>query len=128
MGNALNNRVQESGWRKRKRRWIAPAVSMLAASVFSLGAQTQIDLASQGKRVDFSGASTTKPSKTGTALPGTCSIGESFFKLDAAPGANMFGCTATNVWTQMSGSGGGSGLPSMSGQANKVLSNDGTSP
>jgi len=124
MGDAGNNRILEIGRRTRKRKWIAAAVCMLAASVFSLEAQTQIDLASQGKRVDFSGASTTKPSKMGTALPGTCSTGESFFKLDAAPGANLYGCTGTNSWTQMSA--GGGSLPSMGGQANKVLSNDGS--
>ena len=133
MANALNNPVLETGWRECKRSWIATTasrcgcagitVSILAVSVFSLGAQTQIDLASQGKRVDFSGASTTKPSKMGTALPGTCSTGETFFKMDAVPGQNLYGCTATNVWTQMSSA---SSLPPVSGQSNKILSNDGT--
>ncbi|MDQ2901269.1 MAG: hypothetical protein M3Y07_15940 [Acidobacteriota bacterium] len=65
-------------------------------------AQTQVDLRSQTKSVDFSGASFTKPSKTGTTLPAHCGVGEYFFKIDAAAGQNVFGCTATDVWTGQS--------------------------
>jgi len=85
-------------------------------------AQTKIDLRTQGKSVDFSANTSTKPSKTGTAFPATCSIGETFFKTDAAAGANLYGCTATNIWTVQSGS----SLPAVGGNANKVLSNGGS--
>ena len=70
-------------------------------------AQTQIHLQTQSKAVDFANASSTRPAKTGTALPAACLVGEAFFKSNAAAGANLYGCTATNTWTQMSTSGGG---------------------
>ena len=70
-------------------------------------AQTRVDIRSQSKSVDFSAADSTKPFKTGTVLPASCSAGEAFFKSDAAPGANIYLCLATNLWTQAtSGSGG----------------------
>ncbi len=76
---------------------------------------------------DAGGASSTRPAKTGTSLPVACTVGDQYFKTDAAAGQNLFLCTAANTWTQISGgSGGGSSLPSMPGNANKVLSNDGS--
>jgi hypothetical protein len=56
---------------------------------------------------DASGAATTKPAKAGTTLPATCAVGEIFYKTDATPGSNLYGCTATNVWTGQGGGGGG---------------------
>jgi hypothetical protein len=85
--------------------------------------QTKIDLRTQGKSIDFSAAGTTRPSKTGTTLPATCGIGETFLKVDAPAGKNLFVCTAANVWTVQ-----GVELPDPTGKANRVLSNDGTSP
>lgn len=41
----------------------------------------------------------------GTAPPGTCTIGQVFFDTDATAGQNIYGCTATNVWTLIGGSG-----------------------
>jgi len=85
-----------------------------------LVAQTQIDLHTQAKRVDFSNASSTKPSKTGTVLPGACSVGETFVKTDAAAGANLYVCTAPNIWTVQGGT-----LPEYGvGSYGKVLAND----
>ena len=77
----------------------------LLAGVFVLAggplrAQTQVDLKTQTRNVDFSAASTTKPVKAGTALPATCTPGELFFKTNAAPGGNLYLCTALNTWTQ----------------------------
>jgi hypothetical protein len=66
-------------------------------------AQTRVDLQSQGKNADFSQATFTKPAKTGTALPATCGVGEFFFKTDAAPGFNLYGCTSVNLWTLEAG-------------------------
>lgn len=74
--------------------------------------QTQVDLRTQTKSVDFSAATSTRPLKTGTALPGTCTAGDMFFKTDATAGQNLYGCTATNTWSQQAGgtsSGGGTG-------------------
>lgn len=60
--------------------------------------------------VNFASAQSTVPMKTGTALPQSCSVGEAFFKTDAAAGSNIYLCTATNTWTQvLSGSSGGGG-------------------
>ncbi len=74
--------------------------------------QTKIDLRTQTKSVDFSGANSTKPSKTGTALPANCDVGETFLKTDAVPGQNLYACTATNVWTVQGGGGGTGGAVS----------------
>lgn len=86
-----------------------------------ISAQTTIN----GGRVikgawDASNAASSKPAKTGTALPQTCGIGEQFFKTDASQGQNLYFCTASNTWVQMtggggagSGSGGGSSAPSV---------------
>lgn len=77
--------------------------------------QTQIDLQAQGKNVDFSGAPTTRPLKSGVALPSTCAVGDMFFLTNVAAGANLYGCTSTNAWTlESSGSGGGSSVQNAS--------------
>jgi hypothetical protein len=99
-------------------------LALAAINGIAVFAQTKIDLRTQGKSVDFSSATSTKPSKTGTAFPATCSTGEIFFKTDAAAGSNLYACTATNIWTVQTGSG---GLPSVGGNANKILSNGGSS-
>ncbi len=59
--------------------------------------------------VDFSGAASTAPMKTGAALPASCSVGQAFFKTDAAAGQNIYLCTAANTWTQVQGSSGAGG-------------------
>ena len=42
----------------------------------------------------------------GASLPATCFTSQTFFLTSAAAGANWYGCTSTNTWTVMSGSGG----------------------
>jgi hypothetical protein len=71
--------------------------------------QTQIDLQAQARNVDFSMAATTRPMKSGTTLPNTCSVGEMFFLANATAGANLYGCAAANAWTLESSSSGGGG-------------------
>lgn len=56
---------------------------------------------------DLSGSAATKSMKAGTSLPGTCAVGELFYKTDATAGQNVYGCTATNTWTVQGGGGGG---------------------
>lgn len=58
---------------------------------------------------DASGATHTLPIKKGVAAskPATCTIGEEYFATDATAGTNEYYCTATNTWTQQTGSGGG---------------------
>lgn len=55
---------------------------------------------------DLSGSAATKSMKAGTSLPGTCAVGELFYKTDATAGQNVYGCTATNTWTVQGGGGG----------------------
>ena len=83
--------------------------------------QTQIDLRTQGKNIDFSSAARTRPSKTGTLVPAACTIGETFVKTDAAAGKNLYICTAADVWSVQ-----GVELPDPAGKANQVLTNDGS--
>jgi hypothetical protein len=63
------------------------------------GQLTQIDLRSQARDVDFSGANSTKPLQLGTGLPSTCALGAMYYRLDAPAGMNVYGCTATNSWS-----------------------------
>lgn len=96
---------------------------LLLAGVNLLG-QTAVDLRTQSKSVDFAAAPFTRPLETGTALPGVCSVGQMFFNTTAPAGQNMYGCTATNVWTLQAGGGsGGSGLPPQTGVAGYLTTN-----
>ena len=60
---------------------------------------TQLDLRMQSRDVDFSGSSATKPFKSGTGLPSSCGQGEMYYRMDAAAGMNVYGCTTSNSWT-----------------------------
>jgi hypothetical protein len=64
-----------------------------------VAAQTRVDLRTQSKSVDFSGAASTKPSQTGAILPLTCAIGQTFLNTAAQPGQNWYICTAANTWS-----------------------------
>jgi hypothetical protein len=74
-----------------------------------ISAQTQVDLRTQGKNVDFATAPSTKPVKTGVSVPLTCSVGELFFLTSAIAGSNLYACVATNSWALEAGGSGGSG-------------------
>lgn len=80
-------------------------LGLLAAVWNCAFAQTAVDLRSQARNVDFSGANYTKPFKAGSILPVSCSVGESFFKTDAPAGSNLYLCTSQNTWTAQSVSG-----------------------
>ena len=97
-------------------RWVCVAAAMIGAA----RGQTQIDLRTQGKNIDFSSAARTRPSKTGTSLPATCMVGETFLKTDAAAGRNSYVCTAANVWSMQ-----GIEVPDPAGKADHVLATDG---
>ncbi len=96
----------------RGSRRIGKAIVFLMAAAFAGAQTTQINLASQSKHVDFSGASATKPSKVAAAIPAVCSMGEIFFDSNAPAGQNLYGCTATNIWSQLGGNGAGAGMVS----------------
>lgn len=74
--------------------------ALLASSLFG---QTQINLSSQSRNADFTNFPYTRPFKTGTTLPSTCSMGDVFFNTTAVTGQNLFTCTATNTWKQQGG-------------------------
>src|SRR5260370_13771129 len=96
-------------------------VCVAAAMIGAARGQTQIDLRTQGKNIDFSSAARTRPSKTGTLVPTVCTIGETFVKTDAAAGKNLYICTAVNVWTVQ-----GVEVPDPTGKADQILTNDGS--
>lgn len=89
-----------------KRRYL-----ILMACVCELaGAQgTRVNLSAQAKSANLSNIGPTEPMQTGSSLPASCSVGQMFFLTTAAPGANIYACTATNIWSVIAGSGGGGG-------------------
>jgi hypothetical protein len=80
------------------------AALMLTGIVYG---QTQVDLRTQSKTVDFTLAPETRPVKMGTlnALPALCTVGDLYFATTAVPGANLYGCVAVNTWQVLSGGG-----------------------
>jgi hypothetical protein len=70
---------------------------------------TAIDLRAQSRNVDFTAAASTRPFKSGAALPASCSVGEMFYLSNATAGSNVYGCTASNSWTLEAGEGAQSG-------------------
>lgn len=68
--------------------------------------------------IDFSGAASSKPAKSGTSVPATCGVGEVYFKTDATAGQNLYWCTATNTWTRIGDMiYPGAGVPNSTGSA-----------
>lgn len=63
-----------------------------------------------GALVDFSASTVTTPTSVGTSLPGTCTVGQQFFKSNNSAGTELYFCTSTNTWTQATGGGGGGGV------------------
>jgi uncharacterized protein YdbL (DUF1318 family) len=109
--------MRQDGARKSLRQE-SLAVALLVASAMTASAQTRVDLRTQSKNVDYSAAASTKPSKTGTTLPAACAAGETFLKTDAPAGKNLYVCAPANLWNVQ-------GTPDATGNADKVLSNDG---
>jgi len=70
---------------------------LLAAGWSGVLAQTKVDLKTQSKSIDFTGASLTKPARSAATLPGTCSAGELFY-LSSGP---LYSCTSANNWVKM---------------------------
>lgn len=70
--------------------------ALLALGV--IHAQTQVDLRTQSKSVDFHAASSTRPLQSGTTLPANCVQNELFFLTSAPAGSNIYGCIATDNW------------------------------
>lgn len=93
------------------RRWGMILVAAAAASVLLYAVTVNGSLEVLGRLsanvVDFTGAQSTAPMRTGTALPPSCSVGQAFFRTDAAAGQNIYLCTAADTWTPVQGAGGG---------------------
>jgi hypothetical protein len=75
-----------------------------ACSLICAHGQTLLDLRTQTRDVDFSVSPFTRPVKVGAGLPVTCGLGDLYFRSDVTPGGNLYGCTASDTWTQMSSS------------------------
>jgi hypothetical protein len=96
------------GWPDEK---VCPneTVETRARRVFSFGddslAANRCGFANSEQECGFLSALSTQPSKTGVTIPATCLTGESFFKLNAPAGQNLYGCTSPNVWTLQSSGG-----------------------
>lgn len=100
------------------------ALNLLLGAVLAAAAgesQTQIDLRTQSKSVDFSGAGSTKPMKSGASLPSSCGAGEFFFLTSAPAGSNVYACNPANTWIVE-----GNSLAVDAGTINKVVSSNGT--
>ncbi len=93
---------------------------LFAVASVAFSQTTMVDLRTQGKAIDFTSATATRPAKSGTALPAGCQVAELFFKTDAPAGSNLFACTATNTWTLQAGGGGGGAVSSVFGRAGAV--------
>jgi hypothetical protein len=101
----------------------ATQVQVLLLAGFAAYGQTQVDLRTQSKSIDFSAAAITKPVTTGNALPPVCGSGQMYFLLTAPPGSNLYACIGVNQWSL---EGGASALPPVNGNGGEVLSTDGT--
>ena len=100
---------------KERSLWASAVVlGVLPLAMISNGyGQTQLNLATQGRNVDFTNAPYTKPIRQGASLPPTCSAGEFFLNTGATPGQNLFACL-NNAWTLM-GAPSGLGDPGSNG-------------
>lgn len=90
-------------------------------------AQTVVDLRTQSKNVDFTNASSTKPFRSGTTLPASCSANESFLKTNAAPGQNLYVCTAPGdpgTWTVQGGTSAPNYYQGFTNQSNVTLAHN----
>jgi hypothetical protein len=108
--------------------WRRTSVLALTCAWTVLG-QTKIDLRTQTKSVDFSGASATKPAQMGASLPASCGQGEFFFLTSAPSGQNVYGCPVANTWA-VEGSAEPQArlVPSGLDNAGGLLTTDGTNP
>ena len=93
-------------------------VQIYLAVAVSAFAQTTIN----GGRVvsgtwDASNAVSSKPAKTGSALPGTCGVGEQFFLTTVPAGTNLYLCAAANTWSPASAQAGNFPQASVNGSS-----------
>lgn len=75
-------------------------LSLFAVSLFGQGAGNIVTLAPTNVA-------------NGASLPATCTVGNVFFLTGVSAGANWYGCTSTDTWTQEGSGGGGGGVTSV---------------
>ncbi len=105
------------------------ATLLWLVSSISGGGQTLVDVRTQTKNVDFSGAASTIPARSGSTVPATCKLGEMFFNTSNAPGQNLYLCAPANTWTVLAGGSGstvGTVLSATTGQFAYYSSNGST--
>lgn len=73
----------------------------LASVCFGQSVPTSINLATQGRNIDFSNFPFTRPVAVGALTPATCSVGQLFFNSSAPSGSNLLACTSANSWASM---------------------------
>jgi hypothetical protein len=88
--------------------WRLTILTGLCAAALTAQKRDHGTVAAPGSVQDSSQAAVTKPFQVGATLPATCTVGQAFFKTDAAPGQNLHLCTAADTWTQLQPGGGGS--------------------
>ena len=83
-----------------------PRLLLLWCAALSLPAsgQTLLDLSTQVKP-------STKPVRTGSALPSTCNPGDLFLLAAGTPRPNLFACLTSGTWTAQTGQPGELGYP-----------------
>ena len=96
------------------RRTAAALVLLSAATSGVLNAQTQLDLRTQTKSVDFQNATLTRPMRTASTLPSTCSDNEMVFLTSAPAGSNLYACIS------------GTWVPEAASQGTLTVQNGGT--
>jgi len=79
---------------------------VMALMGLTAAAQTPSDPATRAEPAGASKAGSAKPVPAGSSLPSACTVGQMFFKTDAPAGANLFACTAANIWSVHGGTGG----------------------
>jgi hypothetical protein len=95
---------------------------LLAGQAFAqTSTGTSLDLQVQGRNPDFSSFLLTRPMTVGAALPTSCQLGQFYFNSAAQPGANLYACTAPNVWTLEGVPGSGASMAAQLGDFAAVL-------
>jgi hypothetical protein len=83
----------------RRQAFLYANILLVAISINPMAGQTKLDLSSQSRNVDFSMQPFVRPFPTGTVPPGTCNVGEMFFRTSTPIGISA--CVASNTWNPL---------------------------
>lgn len=112
---------ERSGWIR-----VFASSTLLLTFLSAAYGQTQINLGSQGRNVDFTNAPFTRPIKSGSSLPAQCNSADFFFNTSATPGQNLFACLG-GTWTAMAAAQSGLADPGANGLVKRTGTNTTTS-